>query len=291
MTCDCGRPTSGARLCDTCGRTLAYALVAVADFTDDLENIRAKQTRYGAGSKPSVGKVIPAPIDLRFSSRLESGTRLLDEARATVVAWTKVLIEERPAVAGPWCIGPCLHVSCSQVRERRLPNDTVRSMCLYLDRSHRYIAGQDWAADLLDEMRDLERRLRKFVNPPPERSYAGKCDCGEELYAIAGKPTVTCRECKAEYDVATRRDLLLTAAQDYLVTATEAASALLAWTDYDGSDTKLVDLIRKWRDRDKLDVQDVTSLSGRDRHLYRLGDIQALLVEHAQRRQRQRIGS
>ncbi len=59
MTCDCGRPTSGARLCDTCGRTLAYALVAVADFTDDLENIRAKQTRYGTGSKPSVGKVIP----------------------------------------------------------------------------------------------------------------------------------------------------------------------------------------------------------------------------------------
>jgi hypothetical protein len=94
--------------------------------------------------------------------------------------------------------------------------------------------------------------------------------------------TITCPACGTEHDVASRRDFLLAEAKDYQVTATEAAQALLAWTDYDGTETKLVDRIRKWRDRGHLEVRDVTSLSGRDRHLYRLGDIQVLLIGDAQ---------
>ncbi len=207
------------------------------------------------------------------------------------MAWCRVLMDEQAQVLGPLCPRPCLHASCSVIRVRRWPVNTIGSMCLYLDRQHRWIEGRDWAPVLLDELLDLERRLVRMVNRPPERWYAGKCDCGVDMYATQDRGDVTCSACLATYDVTTRREFLLAEAKDYLVTATEAAGALLAWTDYDGSETKLVDRIRKWRDRNKLPVADVTSLAGRDRHLYRLGDVQQLLVEHAQQDQRDRLNS
>jgi hypothetical protein len=137
------------------------------------------------------------------------------------------------------------------------------------------------------------------VDRPADKWYAGKCStttmgdpdnpsvgsCGVELYAREDRGWIDCPGCGVRHDVAERREFLLIEARDYLVTATEAARALLAWTDYDGTETKLMDRIRKWRDRESLDVADVTSLQGRDRHLYRLGDIQDLLVGDARNTQ------
>jgi hypothetical protein len=62
--CTCHENTNGVYLCHACDQTLAYALLAVADFHEELGTIRAKMTRFGNGStKGSVGKVVPAPID------------------------------------------------------------------------------------------------------------------------------------------------------------------------------------------------------------------------------------
>lgn len=307
MTCDCGKPTSGAWLCDRCCTTLAYALANIAAYYDDLATVAGRQARYGAPGVPTLGRSTreqPLPVDMRFLSgpdvrpTASPGAQLRWDARATVVAWCRTVMDEQPQGQGPLCPGPCLHTSCAEYRRRRWPDDTVRSMCLYLDRMHRWVEGRDYAPAMLDEMTDLERRLRRMVDRPPDLWYAGRCGwedehgtCTAELYALPGSHAITCKACGTEWPTVARRELLLDLARDHLVTATQAAHALVSWTDHDGTAERLADRIGKWRDRGKLEVRDVTSLRGRDRHLYRLGDLQDLLVADAQREQRRRTVS
>jgi hypothetical protein len=294
--CRCGKPTAGAELCADCARTLAYAIANVAGHYVDLSTVAAKATRYGGlASKGAIGKAQPLVVDMRFVSgppqdtgaraTLAPLTQLRWDAWNTVVAWCRTVMEEQSQVLGPWCEGTCLHVSCSVARLRRWPTNTVTSMCLYLDKQHRWIEGRDWSSAMLDEMLDLERRLTRAVNRPPDRWYAGKCSatvldpddpkalCRVDLYAREDRGWIDCPGCGARHDVSERREFLLAEARTYVVTATQAAGALISWTDYDGSQTKLVDRIRKWRDR----------------HLFLLGDIQDLLVGHAQDQQAQQL--
>lgn len=309
IICRCGVPTSGAWLCEHCNTTLAFAFANVAGHYDDLGTVARKQTRYGGNpAKGSIGKAQPTPVDMRFISgppeaahpgaSIAPLTQLRWDAWNTVVAWTRTVMEEQPDVPGPVCASACLHRSCNVIRIRRWPSNTVRSMCLYLDRQHRWIEGRDWAPAMLDEFLNLEQRLVRAVNRPADRWYAGKCSAGEgeamclvDLYAREDRGFIDCPGCSTRHDVQDRREILLREAADTHVTATEAASALITWTDYDGSEGKLVDRIRKWRDRNRLEVRDVTSLQGKDRHLYRLGDIQALLVQHAQKQQARMLAS
>jgi hypothetical protein len=311
--CGCGRPTAGAVLCEDCTTTFRWAIVNVAAYTADLETVRTKRARYGStgATKGSIGKAQPLPVDSRFANgapRLEvfggvggsvtaPGTQLRWDVWNTVVAWCRTVMEDQPELHGPACID-CLHVSCSAVRRRRWPANNVASMIHYLTRQFRLICSEQWAPVMMDEFLDLERRLCRMIDRPADRWYAGKCSasdengqCNVDLYATSDRGTIDCPGCDTRHDVAKRREFLLDEAKGILVTATEAASALLAWTDYDGSENKLIDRIRKWRDRGHLDVQDVTSLHGRDRHLYRLGDIQDLLIRRAQSEQQRRIGA
>lgn len=281
--CTCGGNPTGIYLCRSCDQTLAYALLAVAEFTEELGVIRAKMTRFGDGGKGSIGKTVPAPIDLRFSTATEEGQRLLDDAKATVVAWARVLMDEQPAVSGPWCGSPCLHTSCNVSRTRRWPRDTIRSMCAYLDRGHGWIKGRDWGPALLDEMRDLEGRLRRMVNPPEARWSAGFCECGAELRMKVGREFTKCA-CGVLHSATERREYLMAEAEHMLVTASEAAGALSAWTDYDGSVGALTDRIRKWGERGQIMVRGSEDVRGRERALYRLGDLRELLEADGRRK-------
>lgn len=296
----CERPTAGAWLCDRCCKTLAIALVNIQAYYEDLDTVAAKATRYGSGAATmgSIGKEQPLPADARFLTVTGDGTQVRWDVWNSVVTWCRIVMEESPRVIGPTCGPTCLHTTCAAIRRTTWPRNTVRSMLAYFDRQFRWIVRNEWAPEFLDEMLDNERRMRKLVDRPADRWYAGKCSIGDdedhctaELYALAGAATITCPVCEYVHDVAARRDFLLAEARAYLVTATEAARALISWTDYDGTETKLVDRIRKWRDRDQLEVADVTSLNGRDRHLYRLGDVQDLLVTAAQHAQESAVRS
>lgn len=301
--CQCGRPTTGAWLCDDCAKTFDHALVNIGIYSNDLDTtIRIRRARYSTNNgatKTTTGRVQPLIVDMRWADRLGRGTQLTYDTRATISAWTRTVMDEQPDIAGPVCPTPCLHVSCAGIRRRRHPNDRTASMVHYLARQRSHILSQQWVTAMLDELLDLERRLTWMVDRPADRWYAGRCsvlddqehECDAELYAREDKGHIDCPKCGIRHDVTERREVLLKEAKGYLVTATEAAAALMAWTDYDGTENKLIDRIRKWRDRDRLEVADVTSLYGRDRHLYRLGDIQDLLVEHAQRQQRQTLSA
>lgn len=307
--CTCGKPTGGEWLCEDCQQTFAWALVNIAAWYPDLGTIARKQVRYGTqgATKGSVGKEQPLPVDMRFvnaapigpgdhaTADRAPGSQLRWDTWATVVGWCRAVMEDQPEVHGPAC-RECLHLTCASIKRRRWPTNTIPSMCGYLARQFRFIVREQWAPVMLGEVLDIEKRLRWMVDRPADRWYAGKCSAGDEhgqcqteLYARTDRGKVRCPTCDTEHDVDKRREILLNEAKDYHVTATEAASALLAWTDYDGTETKLMDRIRKWRDRDQLEVADVTSLHGRDRHLYRLGDIQDLLVKAAQDTQAKRL--
>jgi len=305
MICDCGRPTTGAWLCDRCKTTLAIAIANIAAYYTDLETVQTKRARYGTqgATKGSIGKAQPLPIDTRFADTTGRGTQVRWDAWNTLVAWCRTVMEDQPQIAGAVCQltadTGCLHVSCATIRRRTWPANNVPAMCRYLDRQFRWIVLERWAPDILDELTNLENRLAKLIDRPADKWYAGKCsvpneegaDCPTELYAQVDRGWIDCPTCGVRHDVTERREALLREAQDYHVTATEAAAALLAWTDYSGTETNLIKRISKWRDRDRLVVQDVLSLYGKDRHLYRLGDIQALMIEHAQREQQRHIGA
>lgn len=303
--CACGRPTEGAVLCDGCKRTLAYALVHVSIYWTDLGNVATKQTRYGNGAGTrTIGKAQPLPVDLRFidqhvpdepgdapahhGAHLAPGSQLRYDVWDTLVAWCRTLMEVLPERIGPAC-EVCIHSTCTSIRRDRWPSPGrgVPGLVNYLARQHRYLEAQTWAPVILDELVDVERRLRRMVDRPADRWYAGRCSetnaetgatCQAELYARTDRGEIACPGCGARWDVSERRDFLLEEAKAYLVTATEAAGALLAWTDYDGSETKLVDRIRKWRTTGQLATHEQATVNGRPRHLYRLGEIQALMV-------------
>lgn len=297
--CDrCEKPTAGAKLCDRCCKTLAVALANIAAYYEDLETVATKATRYGSGAatRGSIGKVQPLPVDGRFLDVNGDGTEVRWGVWNSVVTWCRIVMEESARVAGPTCARPCLHATCAVIRRTAWPRNTVRSQVAYFDRQFRWIVRTEWVEEFFDEMVDNERRLRKLVDRPADRWYAGKCSigtddehCTAELYALEGSATIVCPACDYIHDVSTRRDFLLREARSYLVTATEAARALISWTDYDGIESNLVKRIDKWRDRDRLEVADVTSLNGRDRHLYRLGDIQDLMLDAARHEQNRTV--
>lgn len=301
QTCQCGRPTAGAWLCPRCIETLEISIVNVSAHHGDLNTLRRKQTRYTDGhGKGGIGKSQPLPVDLRFTDRTGDGSRLDDETRNTVSTWCRTVMEEQPRKFGPYCATACVHASCAELWRKRYPRDTVSDMCSYLMRQLRFITQERWADEILDEFTDLETRLARMVDRPADRWYAGKCSaqhdagngktviCEAELYAKADKGHVDCRVCGERHDIKTRRELLLNEAREVLVTATEAAGALLAWTDYDGSMQKLIDRITKWRERGLLSSRGHAMVKGQDRDLYRLGDIETRLMSVEQERRLRR---
>lgn len=85
------------------------------------------------------------------------------------------------------------------------------------------------ADELHDEITHLAAQLRRVIDRPPDRLYAGPCDthtepgrCPEHLYAHPGHARTRCTGCGAEHDVAERRAWMIDQAAGLRVTATTA---------------------------------------------------------------------
>lgn len=117
-------------------------------------------------------------------------------------------------------------------------------------------------------------------------TFAGGCglgskpirQCTEDLYAKIGETVVTCRACKAEHDVAKRRDFLLAASEDLLLHAAWIAQALSGF----GVQVK-VERIWQWASRGQLLAHGVDL---RGRPTYRVGDVMDLLQADVERTER-----
>lgn len=174
---NCSRPSPHAFLCARCVTTLERAIGNIAAYYTDLDQVvRVKATRYSTNSrtKASVGKVQPLPIDGRFADPAAEGSDLLWSTRNDLTVWCRMVLDHWPPLTGPACVD-CDHPACRATRARRHPEDTISSMCAYLCRMRRAIAVEVWAAIMLDEVLYLESRLRRFIDRPKDRWYAGIC--------------------------------------------------------------------------------------------------------------------
>lgn len=283
---------AGTFLCERCVQTLDYALANIATYHDDLDTLRTKRARYGGQTgKGSIGKAVPLPLDGRFTDGTGQGSEVAYAARSTVVAWTRVALDEWPPIAGPTC-RECLHLSCHEVKRRAHPRDTVASCCVYLAGQRNRIAAMPWAAELVDEMLDVERRLRRLVDRPAEGWYAGVCgsttdtDAGEvrcvrELYSEPGSPFVRCRDCGCTYDVEARRKALLREAEDREVTVRTLARVVTTLGASNASEARIENRINVWVSRGRLKANGRRVIDGKPRPVYRVGDVLDLLSADA----------
>ena len=274
MTCPCGAPLSGAYLCATCVHALDVALADIAAHWTDLDNVRAKLTRYGgAGAQgdrlpidPRFAAWLWVDIDGEWRRQIPGGTALLDAVRNTVTTWVRVVQEQWPTAVR----------NNATLVTLATPSDTVPACCMWLLGWTGRIRIAEWGPQMLDEMTHLAQRLEALVDRPADRWYAGPCDqCRRDLYARTGAAEVTCPECQLDYDVAARREWLLKAAEDQLVTAATLSRAV-SWL---GGMPLSQDRIRKWAERGRIVTKPADGLGP----LYRVGDALALLAAERQK--------
>lgn len=284
----------GAFLCERCVTTLDISLGNVSAYYDDLDTLRQKRSRYGStgSSKGSIGKAQPLPVDGRFLDATGQGSQVAWDTRNTVTTWTRVILDEWPPALGPTCAN-CLHVSCHEIRRRTHPRDTVAACCAYIAGWRNRLTSHEWATELLDEMLDLERRLRRIVDRPADAWYAGACGsvtdtdngeviCTRELYAEPGSPFVQCRDCSCTYDVAARRKALLAEAEDREATVRTLARIVTTLGASEASEARIENRINVWVTRGRLTSNGRRVIDGRPRPVYRVGDVLDLLASDAE---------
>lgn len=147
----------------------------------------------------------------------------------------------------------------------------------------RYVARHaDWlmhrpeAEQAYDELVAAAQGVMRAIDTSVGQRYAGPCSvCSRDLYADTGASAVECKPCRMTYDMAERREFLLTAAEDRIATAAEISRAV---TDLGEPVTS--DRIRQWAARGRL----VAHAQIDRRPGYRVGDVLDLLRDDAKRR-------
>lgn len=252
--CTCGQPApESAYICEQCIDDLWRALRKVPAYVSELEVTLTRQRRFETQTSSARSAVDELPYNVAASLALD---RLRDTLTLLV----------RSCLAS--------HVPSSDYLDRS-PGKTPASMSAWLLWRVDGIAAQPWARRALDVERALQRAER-VIDRPAERSYAGPCDrCGRDLYARKGKTSVSCVDCELTYDLSARRAWLLNLVDDRLATASEIARAL---TSFELPVT--AERIWQWRHRERIEVR---GHDARQRPLYRVGDVVALLNEQAAR--------
>jgi len=195
----CDRPVAEGWVCQRCADRLSVALGDVTALWGDLDTVLTRQAHYSdAEGRGGSEKALPfnanaSEIGWVLRNTLTTWCRLIGEERGRVLPTA----DNPPAVAG-WLLG---HVEWL--------------------RHHR--AG----AEAVEEITSAVHAVRKAVDRPAERIYAGPCaDCGGDMYGKPGATSVHCRPCGLDYDVAEMVEWMRNEARGRLVTAKEGAVLL-----------------------------------------------------------------
>lgn len=228
----CSAEMDSGTVCSPCvGGMMAdlRALWATGDLhglDEDLDIAIARQSRFGGGGGGrGGGDEIPMLIDDKASD-----VRIY--LHSMLSTWCRVILDGAASLAGPAC-GDCRHRTCIAVRAGRQPEDTISAMARYLESQSLIIRVAEWGDECVTQIRYVVREVRRCVDRPAERIYAGECpDCGGKVYGITGADRAWCRAegCDGEIeDPEARRDAAVkaavAAAPERLVTAAEASMA------------------------------------------------------------------
>lgn len=236
----CGRPdpTRGV-ICRDCAHPIRQALLQLADLAGETDVNVARLASYGPRSGPR-SSTPPIPVDLDAAATAWAAAHVvvgwMDHV-ATVRRLPLPVRDRRPV--GPLCAGAgwaalagrCGHQSCDAIRHYRRPHPVGAAA--------RWLAGQvDWirrtedAQDAFAELVDAVDEVRRLIENPADRWYAGPCwapvaggRCSTDLYAWPGATSVRCPDCGTRHETAARMAWLLDEARDQTGTATQLATA------------------------------------------------------------------
>jgi hypothetical protein len=267
LTClHCGAPsTNGVVLCARCQHTAGRALVNLAVYHEDLFNlpVQAFGVRRSTGISDPTGTTV---------ATIPAANSIEDSAAATrtmLVAWVRILIDDRPGL--------------------RWPADNVEAMAKLLGQQLRSIATLEWAGRFVTEVTEHERRLRRIVEANKGRWYAGVCGtvldsetgafCTRVLYADPEAADVRCPVCRTSWPVDERRKILLDLARDQVTSVATIARAVGILFDGETSQAKLERRIQNWIDRGLIERRGHLDIDGRVRKVYRVGDVLDMLTD------------
>lgn len=253
---DCGRPASSTTLCAQHSDELEELLLQVDWVIDQLRVALARQENFKATRGGSSGET---PIAWN------------DRASRAARAYVDVVTTWQGRVAD--------HIGIPV----RYPNPLAAATWLLVARP-RLNAYVD-AGKMLVALSAAHDTALDVINRPADGWYAGVCsatrpddsDCPRDLYADDESGVIVCSLCGARHDIQSRRAALLEYAMDHLATATEIARAVVVWSDYARGENRLVKRISTWEERGRIHSRGVATISGRQRRVYRLGDVVDLL--------------
>lgn len=207
----CAAEIDSGAVCAPCVGALAADLRAcwptggLHGLDVDLDITIAKMDvfpRSGGGSRPT-----EAPLPIR-----DKASDVRRHLHATLAGWCRVILDTHGGQA---------------------PADTIADMARFLHGQTVLIRVAEWGDSCVEEIRDAVHQVRRVIERPAERIYAGPCpECGQPVYGIADKDRAWCRRegCDGVVeDPQARREAAVRAAvaeaPGRTVTAAEAAMA------------------------------------------------------------------
>lgn len=255
----CARPLGdGTVVCLPDAQELADVLAVAAGHAEDVDAVITRQTRYGAGTRGQGGE------GLTPNTRTTASYAAVANA---IGGWASMAITEtgrrphwRPYL-GPLCAparpgdderrgNRCEHDSCATVRRRIQPSTlAVDAAWLGQARQIQWLRRHPAADEAFTELHAACDQLARLVDRPADRELVGMCDCGRVLYAVHGRPYVTCPQptCRLRWNVAESRDILRRGLRDKLVTAADAARLAAHWDDR--TQEQIRKLVNAWASR------------------------------------------
>lgn len=260
MRCSCGASLTDSFVCETCIEQHERVLGDLPGLLSEAVTTLTRQDhisrRVGSASTQ-----IPLPFNWNASVALGS-------AHNTVSAWTAEVSPDRP-------VPP-----------------TMTGCCLVLLANHAWPRTHVLGPQMVDEMSYLAIMLRRTVDLPVQRWFAGPCGaaptalapsgpsataaaptgrapCVEPLYAHPAAATVRCPACGMVHSTAQRREWLIAEAENALLPLATVWAALgtLAGSRPPWS------VVRRWPTRSGARRLHVRGLSLSGDELFRVGDV------------------
>lgn len=246
----CTRPAGGFALCTGCTAGFRHLLTEIPALVAELGITRARQDRMrGQAVGIAAGHTEAGPLWNEAASR---ATRVLHAA----------LVDQVHQLTG---------------RARRA--DTITALAGQLLARLDTLRLSPRASAVMDTLDQAVKRARRAIDRPADLVYGGPCDqCSTDLYVAGNATHFTCPGCGVVYGFEQRREWLLTATENSLLTASEASRALSGLLDRDLSPNT----IRTWARNGRLTAHG----DDHGRPLYRVGDLVHLARTTATRQRR-----
>lgn len=258
----CGRPTNSNVLCKHCDALLKQHLAEMPWVFDELRIVLTKRARFTRGGPGGKSQENPMPMNITASQVISEVTKVVNE-------WQGRLAD---------------HVG----QPVRYPNPITA--VAWMLTAHSFGKTTTWVdtGHMLDQLTLTRTNADKVIYGPKDKWFAGICsivtndhECDADLYADTDKGDLECWRCGHIHDIANRRAALLKHAENTFATATEAARAVIVWSDYERGENLLVKRIGMWAERKRITQRGTILQDGKHRPLYRIGDILDLLASDA----------